>query len=258
MRIRGYAPATPCWSELASPDPAAAGAFYSGLFGWGVEVTEVGSHMFTMGGLAVAGMVQTAVPDQPSAWFTYMSTEDIAATTEAVTTAGGVVLRPPTDVSDRGQLALFADSEGAAFAVWQRGTFRGAQLASEPGAVCWSELATRDVAATSAFYGKVFGWTDQPGSVVTGHEYFEWSVNNRVVGGMIPMGEQFPPEVPSHWRTTVEVDDCAAVVDRCRELGGQVLVGPLDVLVGQYAQLLDPLGAALGVIDLIPELRLTP
>lgn len=258
VRIRGYAPATPCWAELACPDPAAAIAFYSGLFGWEATSTEVGSTVFTLGGAAAAGMVATETPDQPPGWLTYISTENIDATVAAVSGGGGTVLRPPTAVGDRGQMAVFADPEGAVFAVWQSGTFRGAQVASEPNAVCWSDIATRDMAAAVTFYGKVFGWVDQPGSVPGEVEYFEWSVNNRVVAGMFAMGERFPAEVPAHWRTTFEVDDCARVAQRCAALGGQVALEPTQLGVGCYAQLLDPSGAAFGVIELIPELRLTP
>jgi len=228
------------------------------LFGWAANPTEIGSTVFTLGDAAAAGMVATATPDQPSGWLTYISTEDIDATAAAVTAGGGTLLRPPTAVGDRGQMAVFADPEGAVFAVWQRGSFRGAQIASEPDAVCWSDIATRDTAAAVAFYGKVFGWTDQPGSVPSEVEYFEWSVNKRVVAGMFEMDERYPAAVPAHWRTTFEVDDCAGTVRRCTELGGQVALEPTDVGAGTYAQLLDPFGAAFGVIELIPELRLAP
>jgi predicted enzyme related to lactoylglutathione lyase len=257
VRIRGYAPATPCWAELTSSDPAASTEFYCGLFGWRTMTTEIGSTVFTLRELVCAGLAPAVVADQPSAWMTYISTEDIVATAEQVAMAGGSVLQPPTEVGGRGTVAMFADPEGAVFGVWQRGTFSGAQVANEAGAVCWSDVATRDTAGASSFYGKVFNWVDQDGSVPTGFDYREWSVNNRVVAGLTIMGPQFPAEAPAHWRTTVEVDDCAAVATRCAELGGQVVAGPLDVNVGSYAHLIDPLGGSLGVIELIPELRLT-
>lgn len=257
LRIRGYAPATPCWAELMIPDPAAAIAFYSGLFGWEAHPTEVGSTVFTLGGAAAAGVVAAPAADQPAGWLTYISTEDINATVTAVSDAGGAVLRPPTAVGDRGQMAVCADPEGAVFAVWQRGTFRGAQVASEPNAVCWSDLATRDMAAAVTFYGKVFGWADQPGSLAGELEYFEWAVQNRVVAGMFALGEEVPAGVPAHWRTTFEVDDCGEIARRCVELGGQVALAPMGVGAGTYAQLLDPAGAAFGVIELIPQLRVT-
>ena len=32
-----YAPGTPSWVDMGSPDPAAAAAFYGALFGWTVD-----------------------------------------------------------------------------------------------------------------------------------------------------------------------------------------------------------------------------
>ena len=46
-----------------------------------------------------------------------------------------------------------------------------------------------------------------------------------------------------------------AAVQRCLDLGGRVLQGPVDLLVGRYTRLVDPLGATFSVIELIPELR---
>lgn len=254
MRVRGYAPATPCWAELASNDPAAAVDFYQELFGWQATTTEAGTTVFTLRGLAVAGLARAR---RRSAWRTHISVADIDATVDAVRAAGGSVLRAPAAVGSRGSAALVADLEGAAFGLWQPGTFAGAQLISEPSAVCWSEVATRDPAAAIGFYGKVFGWTDQPGEMPTSFQYRDWQVANRVVGGLIPMGVEFPAEIPPHWRTTVEVDVCADTMDRCTALGGHVFLGPVDIGIGQFAQLFDPQEGTLGIIEPIPAYRLT-
>jgi uncharacterized protein len=255
VRVRGFAPATPCWAELASSAPAAAADFYARLFGWDATTVPPGRIHFSVRGLAVAGLVPAR---KRSAWRAYVSTEDIDSTVETVAVAGGRVISPPTVVGELGREALVADAEGAAFGLWQRDTFAGAQVLSERNAVCWSEVATRDPAGAAAFYGKVFGWVDQPGQMPTSYRYREWQVGNRVVGGMIPMGEMFPPDIPPHWRITVEVDDCALTAQRCADLGGRVFLGPLDLGIGTFAQLFDPQGAAFGVIETLPELRLTP
>ena len=62
------------------------------------------------------------------------------------------------DVLGLGHMAVFADPSGAAFGIWQPGTFLGAGLVNEPGALSWNELNTRDLAGAKAFYGAVFGW----------------------------------------------------------------------------------------------------
>ncbi|GAA2624887.1 VOC family protein [Dactylosporangium fulvum] len=253
MRVRGYAPATPCWSVLSTGDAAAATTFYCGLFDWTATSAEDGSTTFLLHDLAVAGLTET--PGRPSAWLTYVSTEDVDATAQHVTDAGGSVLLPPTDAGSRGRTALFADAAGAVFGVWQRGTFAGAQVVNEANSVCWSETVTRDVPATATFYGKVFGWTERIGTDSPMHEYHEWLATSRVVGGISSMDASFPPETPAHWRTILLIDDCADITARTTALGGRVLAGPMDAGIGQAAYLIDPTGGAFLVIELIPEYR---
>lgn len=255
MRVRGYPPGTPCWAELASPDPPAAVDFYRQLFGWQATTVHRADTHFTLRGLAVAGL---APARKRSAWRAYIACDDTDASVAAAIEAGGRVISAPVNVGDLGRSALVADADGAVFGLWRRGTFAGAEVANEPAATCWTEVATRDPAGATAFYGKVFGWVGQPGQMPMVFDYREWQVGNRVVGGLVPMGSYFPPDVPPHWRITVEVDDCAATAQRCTDLGGQVFLGPMDLGIGQFAQLFDPQGAAVGVIELLPELRLDP
>ncbi|WP_426509213.1 VOC family protein [Dactylosporangium sp. McL0621] len=254
MRVRGYAPATPCWSVLTSPDPTAAAAFYTGLFGWTTAETEDGATVFLLRDLVVAGLAPSSA--ERAAWLTYVATDDADATTAQVTTAGGTVLQPPAEVPGRGRAALFADPAGAVFGAWQKSRFAGAQVQDEPGAICWSETVTWDVATTSTFYGKVFGWTDREGSVAgSNFEYHEWVSDNRVVGGMSVMDAKYPPGTPHHWRTIFSIDDCAGFMTRATDLGGRVLAGPIDAGIGLACQLLDPTGGQVLAIDVIPELR---
>ena len=58
-----YAPGTPSWVELSSPDPDAAAKFYGGLMGWGT--TEAGGEesggyrMFQLKDKNIAGLMVT-------------------------------------------------------------------------------------------------------------------------------------------------------------------------------------------------------
>jgi uncharacterized protein len=252
MRVRGYAASTPCWYEFVAVDAPSAAVFYQDLLGWELIDTVVG-QAFTRNGRAVAGLRQS--PDGPPAgWMVYIATDDADVTLESLVAAGGTVLLPPTTVSDRGRLALCRDIEGATFGLWQRDRFGGAELINEPSTVCWSELTGRDEKAAVAFYGTTFGWTERAGEIAEGLDYIEWVCGGRVVAGLTLMDERFPAEVPPHWRLTLLVEDCTAAVARCVELGGTAVFGPKDVVVGDYAQLVDPQGGTFGVIQLLPEL----
>ena len=256
MRIRGYATGTPCWSELRTSDTAGSSDFYHGLFGWKpVDEPNSTSVEFHLRDMAVAGLAPPLAAGQPAAWLTYLASDDLAATVESVARAAGSTLSPPAPAAERGHFALIADPQGAVFGLWQRRTFPGAQVTGEPGATCWNELATRDVAGAGAFYGSVFGWTTRPSIYSEGSGYQEWLRETSEVAGLIEMGEMYPPQVPAHWRTTFEVDDCEAAVQRCQALGGTVSFGPYQAGPGTYAQLTDPFGAAFGIIAVRPEFR---
>ncbi|NUR49859.1 MAG: VOC family protein [Hamadaea sp.] len=246
-----------------SSSAAATAEFYAGLFGW-TTATDNGATVFRLRDLAVAGLVEIGddggPADQRPGWLTHVSTDDIDSTSQLVLEAGGKVLRPTTEWGGRGRSAVFADSLGAVVGVWQRGTtagvaFGGAEVVDEPGAVTWSEVVTRDTSATAAFYGKVFGWTQQVGTATEEHEYYEWISANRVVGGISMMdGGHYPPGTPPHWRTILQVGDCTDVVRRTPELGGRVLAGPVDTGIGMAAYIADPTGGTFLVIEPLPEL----
>ncbi|MDT3439396.1 MULTISPECIES: VOC family protein [unclassified Pseudofrankia] len=240
-----YEPGTPCWVDLGSPDVEASRAFYGSLFGWEANVSPDpaagGYTLFTLRGKQVAGLGPLFGEGQPAAWSTYVRVDDADKTAEAVVSAGGQVVVAPMDVLDAGRMAVFLDSGGAAISVWQPGAHKGAELANEPGAFCWNELDTRDVAAAKAFYPAVFGWaTDDSGAQGGPMEYYEWKLGGAVIGGMMPMPEMVPAEVPSFWMTYFAVADADAVAAKTVELGGSVILGPADIPIGRFAILTGP------------------
>jgi predicted enzyme related to lactoylglutathione lyase len=248
--VRGYADGTPCWAQLGTPDIATSEAFYRGLFGWCADADE---GAFRLGGLAVAGLVAGNGPGSgPAGWLTYVATERIDALPDLVSGGGGATVRAPEPLGTKARAALFTDPSGAVFGGWQRTGLPGAQLAGEPNTVCWSDLATGDEPGATTFYGKVFGWEAQPGEMADGMDYREWLSGGRVIGGIVPLRGA---RIPAHWRTAVEVACLDWTIQRCRDLGGRLGFGPIDVLVGRYAELVDPHGAAFGIVELIPELR---
>jgi uncharacterized protein len=250
-----YEPGTPCWVDLASPDLEVSKAFYGGLFGWEAQVVPDeaagGYTMFTLRGKQVAGLGALFAEGQPPVWSTYISVDDVDKTAEAVLGAGGRVLAPAMDVLDAGRMAVFMDSGGAAVSVWQPRMHKGAELANEPGAFCWNELDTRDVAAAKAFYPAVFGWSVHD-SAPQGSpmEYYEWKRGDATIAGMMPMPAAVPAEVPSFWLTYFAVADTDAAVAKAQELGGTLLMEPMDTPAGRFAVLSGPHRETFAVIKM--------
>jgi len=250
--IESYAAGTPSWVDLASPDIDASVAFYHALLGWDAAEgpPEAGGYrIFELRGAPVAGIGPIMMPGQPPAWTTYVSVDDADATIAKVKAAGGMVFVEPMDVLDVGRMAVFADPTGAACALWQPRSHKGAGLVNEPGTLIWNELSTRDTATAAAFYASVFGW-EAATSDMGGTEYTEWKLDGTTIGGMMSMPDEVPAEVPAYWLTYFAVADCDDAVANASASGATVLVPATDIPPGRFAVLVDPVGATFAVITM--------
>jgi uncharacterized protein len=245
-----HPPGTPSWVDIGT-DVEGAKAFYGELFGWesadaGPAEETGGYGFFSKEGKMVAGFGPKQDPGPPH-WTTYVAVADADDTTQKVEAAGGNVVVAPMDVMGAGRMAVFQDTGGAHFSVWQAGEHRGVQLSQEPGTLAWVELSTRDPEGSKPFYESVFGWTAET------HEgempYTEFHNDGPSVAGMMTMSEHVPAEVPPHWLVYFGVEDVDETVERAGGLGGEVVVAPTDVPdMLRFAVLRDPQGAVFGVL----------
>ena len=250
-----YAPGTPSWVDLGTPDPAAAAVFYRGLFGWDIDEgpPEAGGYrMCMLHGKPVAGLGPQQNTETPPWWTTYISVHSADEAVAAVTADGGSIIVPAMDVMDVGRMAVLADSCGAVFSVWQPRSHIGAGLVNEPGTLCWNELATRHPVEHVGFYTAVFDW--EPVRSDGPMAYTEFRLHGRSVAGMMEMSDQFPPDMPDNWTVYFAVADCDASAARVAELGGTVIMQPTDIPPGRFAVCQDPQGAVFQIMALTEEM----
>jgi uncharacterized protein len=107
------------WTELATPDPEAAKAFYGKLFGWTFQTMDMGSgpyHVIKVGAEdAIGGIMAPApgAPPMPPMWGAYVTVADCNATAALCTQLGGKVCAGPMDIPGVGRFALLQDPQGA-------------------------------------------------------------------------------------------------------------------------------------------------
>jgi predicted enzyme related to lactoylglutathione lyase len=277
----GYIAGVPCWIDTSQPDPEAPTRFYGALFGWKFEnVMPAGSpqpyFVARIGGADVGAVSAIAEGAPPTAvWNTYVWVDSADATSDKVRAAGGQVLTEPFDVGPAGRMAVVADPEGAVFCLWQAAEHKGAQIVNEPGSLNFNTLNTRDPDGAKAFYGEVFGWKvlDLGGGggmmwQLPGYAEFleqrDPGLRERmaeggapegfedVVAAMVPLaGDQ--PGAPAHWSVTFAVDDADATAATAYELGGRVVVPPIDAPWVRMTVLADPAGATFVASKFVPE-----
>jgi uncharacterized protein len=245
-----HAPGTVSWIELASTDQAGARRFYSELFGWAADEIPMGPgetySMMKLRGRDVGAIASLRADERaqgiPSHWRLYFATENVDADAKRAADLGAKVLAPPFDVFDSGRMTVLQDPSGAILSLWQAKQHVGLQVADEPGSYAWCELQTRDTAAATAFYTKLFGWKAGGAS-----EYVHWSKDGADLGGMIAIQKEWG-DVPPSWMIYVDVTDVDRAITDAKARGGNVVV-PVNALQsgGRWAVLADPQGAVFGV-----------
>ncbi|MFV8752498.1 VOC family protein [Nannocystaceae bacterium ST9] len=247
-----------CWVDLSAKDMAAASRWYSELFGWEMMASggEMPYAMAMQGGKMVAGIGQ--MPDDmqrkgiPSAWNSYAWVEDCAKVEAKAREAGATILAPTMQIGEYGSMAFIQEPEGAMFGLWQPGMHRGAQLVNQPNALCWNELATRDIDKSKGFFTKLFGWTFKT-EPMGDFDYTTVHVGERANGGMMPMTGPMWEGVPPHWMVYFAVADTDAICKKIEATGGKVCVPPTDIPVGRFAVVNDPQGSTFSVLQLAPQ-----
>jgi uncharacterized protein len=242
-----HAPGTFSWTDLSTSDPEAAKRFYGELFGWEYDDQPMpGDDVYSMAmgqGKQVAALFR-AREGMPTAWNSYVTVESADASAAKASQLGGTPMGEPFDVMVAGRMALIQDPTGAVLAVWEPRESIGATLVNVPGAITLNQLNTSDPQRAQEFYAGLFDWRFES---VGGGDQPYWGIylGDRVNGGMMPL----PPDAgaPPHWLVyfgSESVDDDAG---RIGELGGQVMVPPMDVPGGRILVVQDPQGAVLGV-----------
>lgn len=116
----------PCWYELLTHDLAAAGRFYSGLFGWSAlekTIETVGPYTtLGNGDQSAAGMmsIRKEWGEVAPRWQVYFAVDDCELAARQSAALKGRVIAGPIDVPGVGQFAVLADPSDAVFVVFER------------------------------------------------------------------------------------------------------------------------------------------
>ena len=241
--------------ELVTPDLAASKQFYAGLFGWTFNDIQAGGTQYaeaSLDGHPVAGLIHKDVPTgehrQP-AWLSFIAVHDVDATKKTALQHGAKVLFEPHSFPNRGREAVFADPQGAVFAVLDSSSGDPPEVLAAPGEWIWSSLITSDPDTDAAFYQTLFDYEvfDLPADEGAEHLMFASGNYARASANSLPANK---PNAHPHWLNFVRVEDADKMVAKAVALGGRVLVEPrVDRHGGKIAVVADPQGAPFGLLE---------
>jgi uncharacterized protein len=243
------------WVDLVTPDLASAKRFYAGLFGWTFRDTRVGQPDYALAlldGRPVGGLFLRPLPPgekQQSAWLTFIAVRDVDAAKRTALEHGAKVVSEPRDYPKRGRQAIFADPQGARFAVLASSSGDPSDFLAAPGEWIWSSLLVADSDKDAAFYQALFGYDvfDLPSA--DGLEHVILSSDDYARAGVNAFPADSTRRHP-HWLNFVRVVDAVDATAKAVALGGRVLVEPhLDRHGGKVAVVADPAGAPFGLME---------
>ncbi len=241
--------------ELVTPDLAAAKKFYGGLFGWTFRDIQAGGTDYAeafLEGRPVAGLIHKNVPaneHRQPAWLSFFAVGDVDAAKKVALQNAAKVLFEPHSIPDRGREAVFADPQGAVFAVLASSSGDPSDVLAAPGEWIWSSLITSDPDSDAAFYQKLFDYEVFELPESGGAEHLLLASDNyaRASVNTLPVNR---PNAHPHWLNYVRVEDAVKMTAKVLALGGRVLVEPrIDRHGGKVAVVADPLGAPFGLLE---------
>jgi len=242
------------WADLVTPDLNQAERFYAGLFGWTFQpvVGDSNYAVALMDGEPVGGVLQRTIASgehrQP-AWLTFIAVGDVDAAKRAATAHGAKVLAEPKTYARRGRQAVFADPDGAVFAVLASSSGDPPDVLAAPGEWLWSSLLVKNADQEASFYHTLFGYDDfdLPGDDKSKHVIL--SSGGFARAGVTALPGDSMRRHP-HWLNFVRVEDAEASSAKAVALGGRVLVEPrVDRHGGKLAVVADPSGAPVGLME---------
>jgi hypothetical protein len=234
----------PGWVELAANDPETAVKFYSELFGWEINIMDSNDsfqyRIIMNGDKMIGGLAGKMNEYQPSAWLTYLETDEIDKAISDVKANGGMVYLEPMPMPG-GKFTVASDPSGTPFGIIEVEKGHTNDTIGEVHGICWYEL---DVKAhfdeTVNFYEQVFGWSPNV-------ELDTPEMHYLMVGDSIGVftGNEFPDYLhdQSQWAVTFHVVDVEVAAAKAEVLGGKILNVSKDTPYGDFAMLADPEGA---------------
>jgi predicted enzyme related to lactoylglutathione lyase len=232
-------------------NPKAASAFYKKVVGWKTEgwPADPSYNMFVAPSGPVAGYMllpeEAKAMGAPPNWLTYIGVPDVDETASHAEELGGEILKQPEDIPDVGRFAVLRDPQEAVFAIFRPSMEGEPKDTPEMREFSWHELATTDPAGGLEFYRTLFAW-EKTEAMEMGPElgtYQMFGIGGITMGGIYRKMSNM--QAPSHWLPYAMVADSKKAAGTVKNLGGQVLNGPMEVPGGDWIVVcMDPQGAA--------------
>jgi predicted enzyme related to lactoylglutathione lyase len=238
-----------------TPDVERAEAFYGKLLGWKFRKMGTGDSAYTLAYLGdepMAGIVRVGAKGselKQARWIGFISVPDVSKAQRLVVSEGGKVLVGARSLPKRGDLAIFADREGAIFGVMSSSSGDVEDFLSEIGDWIWAQFLSREGDKAATFYSSVGGSSVLEAPKPDGAKRWLLVSQGYARASIVEIPRDRADARPG-WLGYIRVADVGSTVALAQRLDGRVLIEPrADLFDGKVALIADPNGALFGVLQ---------
>lgn len=247
------------WADLFTSDQAAAATFYTGLFGWTATTIDrttpergpLSYIVLSNGDRPVAGIAlgpPALRNDVRGHWLGFVSVPDVTKALAEAVANGGHVLSPTREVPQRGVQAMFYSNEGAILGVLHSSSGDPGEYRPEVGDFTWAEVFAQNPGTAAQFYRNVLGYDAAAATEPSRPDTTLFSSGGYARASLAPLPNR--PNAHPAWLLFVRVGSIADSLAKATQLGGRVLVQPVEVHGNSWIAIIaDPVGAALGLVE---------
>ena len=244
------------WYDLFTHDLQTTSAFYQELFGWTFTDTVPSSprvKTINRDGVSIANVVQIdplKKDTNESAWLGYVSVPDVDEAAEVVKLHKGTIYKEPSDLPERGRIAIVVDGQGAIFGLVNSSTGDPSDQVDRQNKFIGSELWTTDLDKAIAMYTALAGYELNVIEVGADIKYHLLTRDSMPRAGLVKISWD---GVKPNWIPYIAVEDVLQTIAQVEKKGGRLLVKPSeDMRDNPLAIIADPSGAVFG-IQQIPD-----
>ena len=260
MKIESYKQGTPCWICLGTSDVEGGKRFYTALFGWHYEQTEMFPGMpnspiafNAKKGDELVGVIAPQMEGDPvgASWGFNWAVDDVSVTVTRAAELGGTVSTEPMEMQGQGKVAVVTDINDVETILWEGKEHLGAGLMFEHGTFTWAQLITRNRNASSSFLMRLLGLGLDSGPAPGGGMNDVLMLGDEPMVGIMDMPDEVANAgTPNHWIVYFHVDDVDATLGMVAEHDGRVIMQPNQLAhIGRIAVASDPQGAMFGLVS---------
>ena len=105
--------------EIHSADPTRTKRFFGDVFGWSFEDVPQMNYTMWRAPSAPGGGLQAPMAGQPPQILNYILAKDVSSTASKISSAGGAILIPKTEIPGQGWFAVFREPGGTVLALYE-------------------------------------------------------------------------------------------------------------------------------------------